>query len=58
VHHIEQLAGDFIVWSIRLDGHFLNGRFVHANWDVDELKAKKDEILKNPEMYTMGLIGW
>jgi len=36
----------------------LNGRFVHANWDVDELRAKEDEILKDPEMYTIGLIGW
>jgi hypothetical protein len=40
------------------DSHFLNGRFVHANWDVDELKAKKDKILKNPKIYTIGLISW
>lgn len=54
----EQLSGDFVVWSLSPSAQFLNGRFVHANWDVDELKAKKDEILANPETYTIGLIGW
>ncbi|KAH3981259.1 hypothetical protein HBI24_079850 [Parastagonospora nodorum] len=54
----ETLAGDFIVWSLSPEARFLNGRFVHANWDVDELKEKKEEILKTPEMYTIGLVGW
>jgi hypothetical protein len=54
----EQLPGNFIVWLLSPGAHFLNGRFVHANWDVDELKAKEEEILKDPDMYTIGLIGW
>jgi hypothetical protein len=47
-----------VVWSLSPEARFLNGRFVHANWDVDELKERKEEILKNPEMYTIGLVGW
>jgi hypothetical protein len=58
MHHLEQLAGDSIVWLITPDSYFLNGRFVHANWDVDELKPKKDKILKNPKIYTICLISW
>lgn len=36
---------------------FLNGRTVFVNWDVDELKAKADEI-QSGTLLTMGLDGW
>lgn len=55
---VGQLAGDFVVWSLSPEARLLHGRFVHSNWDVNELKAKKEEILKNPELYTIGLLGW
>ncbi|KAI1081713.1 hypothetical protein F5B20DRAFT_53264 [Whalleya microplaca] len=54
----ERLGSDFIIWSLSPQAKFLNGRFVWANWDVDELLAKKKEIVQDPSMYTIGLLGW
>ncbi|KAJ5988391.1 hypothetical protein N7481_003601 [Penicillium waksmanii] len=39
-----ELAGDFAVWLTSKEASFLNGRYVRANWDVDEVKAKAGEI--------------
>jgi NADP-dependent 3-hydroxy acid dehydrogenase YdfG len=52
-----ELPGDFVVWAVSPEARFLNGRFVWANWDVDELKADKDAIVANPHKFTLGLIG-
>jgi NAD(P)-dependent dehydrogenase (short-subunit alcohol dehydrogenase family) len=52
------LSGDFVNWAISPEARFLNGRFVHANWDVEELKAMAPELAKDPEKFTMGLRGW
>lgn len=41
-----QLSSEFIVWASSKEAAFLTGRFVWANWDVDELIAKKIEILE------------
>jgi NAD(P)-dependent dehydrogenase (short-subunit alcohol dehydrogenase family) len=46
------LPADFIVWAASSEAEFLKGRTVWANWDIDELKAKKDEILSDPTMLT------
>ncbi|KAK2610112.1 hypothetical protein N8I77_003567 [Diaporthe amygdali] len=51
------LSGDFVVWAVSPDARFLNGRFVWANWDVDELKDDREAILANPQKFTLGLIG-
>ncbi|KAI1334016.1 NAD(P)-binding protein [Xylariaceae sp. FL0016] len=40
----EDLPGQFAVWAASSEAKFLHGRFVWANWDVDELK--KGEIRK------------
>ncbi len=42
------LCGAFCVWlsSKQEDVMFLNGRFLSANWDVDELLHRKDEIVQ------------
>ena len=40
------LSGDFFAWAATEEADFLRGRFVWAEWDVEELKAKKDEILE------------
>jgi len=40
-----KLAGQFFAWAATDEAEFLTGRFVWAEWDIDELKAKKDEIL-------------
>jgi hypothetical protein len=35
----------------------LKGKFVWSNWDVDELKAKREELEGTPNL-TLGLVGW
>jgi hypothetical protein len=32
------LPGNFAVWAASPEATFLHGRFVWANWDVEELK--------------------
>ena len=39
-----KLPADFTVWLASGEADFLAGRFAWANWDVDELVAKKQEI--------------
>ncbi|RYO86456.1 hypothetical protein DL763_006704 [Monosporascus cannonballus] len=51
------LPGDFVVWAVSPEARFLNGRFVWANWDVDELRDDKEAILADPHKFTLGLIG-
>lgn len=49
-----KLPGNFAVWAASTEAEFLHGRFVWANWDVDELKdglpgkriADDDKFLK------------
>ena len=50
------LAGDFLIWTLSEEARFLNGRFVHANWDVDELKAMKAKIEADDSLLTMQLL--
>jgi NAD(P)-dependent dehydrogenase (short-subunit alcohol dehydrogenase family) len=38
------LAGQFLVWLASPEASFLKSKFVWVNWDVDELKARADEI--------------
>lgn len=40
------LSGDFIAWLASEEASFLSGRFVWANWDVDEVLAAKTQILE------------
>ncbi|KAF4988833.1 hypothetical protein FDECE_14907 [Fusarium decemcellulare] len=39
-----ELAAHFLVWLASPEAEFLSGKFVWVNWDVDELKARADEI--------------
>ncbi|KAF8867044.1 NAD(P)-binding protein [Acephala macrosclerotiorum] len=52
-----KLPGDFMVWAASPEADFLHGKLVWANWDVDELKARKKEITAGPAL-TLGLVGW
>ncbi|KAK5107074.1 hypothetical protein LTR62_001892 [Meristemomyces frigidus] len=52
-----QLAGNFAVWLCSEEAKFLRGRFAWSNWDVDELKARKDEI-EGSLLLTANCIGW
>ncbi|KAF5518725.1 hypothetical protein CGCA056_v009448 [Colletotrichum aenigma] len=38
------LPADFLVWTASQEAAFLNGKFVFANWDVEELKASAGKI--------------
>lgn len=50
------LPADFLVWAGSQEAGFLAGRYVFANWDVDELKSRKVEIQGGQDL-TVGLTG-
>ncbi|KAI1375880.1 NAD(P)-binding protein [Hypoxylon crocopeplum] len=41
-----QLPGDSLAWLAKEHRPWLSGRYISANWDMEELVAKKDEIVK------------
>ncbi|OIW35539.1 NAD(P)-binding protein [Coniochaeta ligniaria NRRL 30616] len=51
------LPADFLVWAGSAEAGFLGGRYVFANWDVDELKQRREEIEKSRDL-TVGLVGF
>ncbi|KAI0135445.1 putative short-chain dehydrogenase [Daldinia grandis] len=51
------LPAHFLVWAASKEAEFLKNKFVFAAWDVDELKARKDEIAQSPELI-IGLNGF
>ncbi|KAF4970843.1 hypothetical protein FSARC_2209 [Fusarium sarcochroum] len=50
------LSGDFAVWATSDEAKFLSGRFVECLWDVDELKAAKDQVEATWNKFTVGLL--
>jgi NAD(P)-dependent dehydrogenase (short-subunit alcohol dehydrogenase family) len=42
-----ELVGGLAVWLCQRKARFLSGRFISINWSVDELEARKDEVLKD-----------
>lgn len=51
------LPASFIVWLASPEARFLKGKYLWANWDVDELKAREKEIEES--MYlNIALGGW
>ena len=38
------LPAGFMVWHASPESRFLKGKYLWANWDVDELKARKEQI--------------
>lgn len=51
------LPGSFNLWLASREAKFLRGKFLWANWDVDELKARANEIESSAEL-GIGLVGW
>jgi hypothetical protein len=49
------LAGNFVVWLASPQAEFLNGRFVWANWDVEELLQLKEKVAQDPNFLTHAL---
>uniref|UniRef100_A0A4E9DU38 Cupin type-2 domain-containing protein n=1 Tax=Gibberella zeae TaxID=5518 RepID=A0A4E9DU38_GIBZA len=51
------LAGQLSVWLTSPEAKFLKGKYVWANWDVDELKARAEEIQNSPTLLKLCLDG-
>lgn len=51
------LPGCFVVWVTSPEAAFLRGKYVWCNWDVDELKSRKEE-LSQPNQLTITMNGW
>ena len=50
------LPAYFALWLAGPESGFLSGRFLWANWDVEELIELEERLAKDPGMLTMGLI--
>jgi NAD(P)-dependent dehydrogenase (short-subunit alcohol dehydrogenase family) len=42
-----ELVGGTTVWLCQEKAKFLSGRFIAANWDVEDLLSRKEEIVKD-----------
>ncbi|KAK9780156.1 putative oxidoreductase [Seiridium cardinale] len=51
------LPAGFNVWLASPEARFLKGKFLWVNWDVDELKARAEEI-ENSAQLEIQLVGW
>jgi NAD(P)-dependent dehydrogenase (short-subunit alcohol dehydrogenase family) len=52
-----ELPASFLVWLSQSKTKFLNGKLVFANWDVEELEKRAEEIQGSSTM-TIGVGGW
>lgn len=53
----ESLPADTFVWAASSEAKFLNGKYIFANFDVEEIMARETEIKEKKllEMYLLGL---
>lgn len=53
------LPGSFSVWAASKEAHFLHGRYVCANWDVDELLTgvTKKHLDEDPDYLRLAITG-
>jgi NAD(P)-dependent dehydrogenase (short-subunit alcohol dehydrogenase family) len=51
------LPASFMVWLASPEARFLKGKYLWANWDVDELIERKEEI-ERTAFLSLGLQGW
>jgi hypothetical protein len=54
---VVSLPANFNVWLASPESRFLKGKFLWSNWDVDELKARAEEIESTTQL-SIGLGGW
>lgn len=45
-----ELCGGFLVWLTKGARTWAGGRYLSATWDVDELEARKDEIVNGDKL--------
>ena len=54
-----ELPANFMLWLASSESEFLkSGRFLWANWDVEELVARKAEIEADPLLFRITIGGW
>lgn len=51
------LTSHMAVWLTGTEAAFLHGRVVWANWDVEELLEKKENVLSDPTYLKVGING-
>lgn len=51
------MPAHFNVWLASAEAKFLKGRFLYANWDVDELKARAKAIAEGLD-FQIQVVGW
>ncbi|KAJ5377169.1 uncharacterized protein N7496_004578 [Penicillium cataractarum] len=56
LHDTPELSGGIAVWLATGDKKFLSARYVAANWNVEELESRKEEI-NGGNLLTFGLKG-
>jgi len=44
------LCGAFLVWLTKEKREWLSGRYVSANWDVEEREGMKEQIVKGDKL--------
>ena len=44
------LCGAFLIWLVKEKREWLNGRYLDATWDVEELEKKKEEIVEGDKL--------
>ena len=45
-----ELCGGFLVWITKGQRSWLSGRYLSATWDVDELEARQEEIVRGDKL--------
>ena len=56
LHDTPELSGGTAVWLASGDKTFMTGRYIAANWNVEELESRKEEITDR-DFLTFGLKG-
>lgn len=51
------LSAHFLLWLVSKEARFLKGKYVCANWDVEELKVKAKEI-ETTRILEANIHGW
>ncbi|KAF2161590.1 hypothetical protein M409DRAFT_58983 [Zasmidium cellare ATCC 36951] len=50
------LPAHYAVWLCSPEADFLRGRYTWAHWDVEEMKEKREEILRGSEELKVGVV--
>ncbi len=53
-----ELMANLAVWLASSESDFLKGRFLWANWDVEELVKAKEKLASAPGLLRLTLEGW